>query len=342
VPIDELLDRVAAALPAGTMVVPPSVVGFDEQLRAELEITRAYHWLLDPDLAHRRQAADTPTEGPAAEQNQKNWDDNLWQTVDTELRVSRVAFVDNATALVTYRAYYAGHPSTVVPNPLTGVVQKVDGQWRIGMRGLCELARLSKVGCTSDDGPDASSLVGPPNGWNPVDSVPGAADPIRVLGDPASTVEQRIAAVENGDALRSVIAAGAQADARRVGQVSLQVVAARLLDPTHAQVLTSVVANGDPHLETPYPLVSNVVLVDGAWRAVSRFACGLEALATLTCPAATAVPTTTSAPPPSTRPATTLPPPTSTPPSTTPPSTTEGQPPASTTIVATTAPTTTP
>ena len=141
VPIDELLDRVAAALPTGTMVVPPSVIGFDEQLRAELEIQRAYHWLLDPDLAHRRQASDVPTEGPAAEQNQKNWDDNLWQTVDTELRVSRVAFVDNGTALVTYRAYYAGHPSTVVPNPLTGVVQKIDGQWRIGNRGLCELAR---------------------------------------------------------------------------------------------------------------------------------------------------------------------------------------------------------
>ena len=114
-----------------------------------------------------------PTEGPAAEQNQKNWDANLWQTVDTELRVSRVAFVDNGTALVTYRAYYAGHPSTVVPNPLTGVVQKIDGQWRIGNRGLCELARLAKLESASDDGLDASSLVGPPNGWNPVDSVPG-------------------------------------------------------------------------------------------------------------------------------------------------------------------------
>ena len=158
-----------------------------------------------------------------------------------------------------------------------------------------------------------------------------------MLGDPASTVEQRVAAVENGDALRPVIAAGAEADARRAGHVSLQVVAARLLDPTHAQVLTSVVADGDPYLETPYPLVSTVVLVDGAWRAVSRFACGLEALATLTCPAAAAVPTTTSAPPPSTRPATTLPATTSTP-----PSTTAGQPPVSTTIVVTTAPTTTP
>jgi hypothetical protein len=318
-------------------VVPPSVVGFDEQLRAELEIQRAYHWLLDPDLEHRQQATDAPIDEADAAQRQKNWNDNLWQTVNTELRVSRVAFVDNATALVTYRAYYGGQPSSVVPKPLTGVVQKVNGQWHVGMRGLCELATAAHLECARGDGPDASSLVGPPNGWNPVDSVPGAADPIRVLGDPASTVEQRVAAVENGDALRPVIAAGAEADARRAGGVSVQIVAARLLDPTHAQVLTSVVANGDPYLETPYPLVSNVVLVDGAWRAVGRLACGLEAVAGLTCPAAAAVPTTTAAPSPSTRPATTVPPTSSMP-----PSTTERPPPASTTIVATTAPTTTP
>ena len=179
VPIDELLDRVAAALPAGTMVVPPSVIGFDEQLRAELEIQRAYHWLLDPDLAHRRQASDVPTDGPGAEQNQKNWDDNLWQTVDTELRVSRVAFVDNGTARGHDRADYAGHPLTADPNPLTGVVQKIDGQWRIGNRGLCELARQAKLECASDDGIDASSLVGPPNGWNPARLRPrcGRPDP---------------------------------------------------------------------------------------------------------------------------------------------------------------------
>jgi hypothetical protein len=229
-----------------------------------------------------------------------------------------VSFVDNATALVTYRAYYGGQPSSVVRDPLTGLVQKVDGQWRVGASGLCDLARRANLTCSPGTGPDASSLVGPPNGWNAVDSVPGVADAFRVLGDPSSTVEQRVEVVENGVALRPVIEAGVRADARRAGQVAFQVVAARLVDPTHAQVLFSVVADGGPHLETPYPLVGNAVLVDGSWRAVSRFACGLSALATLACPAVTAAPTTTSAPPSTTRPVTTTRAPSSTT-STTPP-----------------------
>jgi len=291
IPIAELFDRVAAALPEGMMVVPPSVIGFDDQLRAELEIQRSYHWVLSPDPTKRQNSADAPPDDPvAAAQNQKTWDDNLWQTVDTELRVSRVTFIDRATALVTYRAYYSGHPSTVVREPLTGTAQKVDGQWLLGRRGLCDLATRANVGCVAGDGIDAAALVAPPSGWNAVDSVPGAADAIRVLADPASTVDQRVAVVENGAALRAVIAAGVAADGRRAGQVSVQIVAARLIDPTHAQVLTSVVAGGQPPLETPYPLPDDLVLVDGTWRAVARFACGLSALVTLQCPKATAVP----------------------------------------------------
>ena len=109
-PIDELLDRVAATLPPDTMVVPPSVVGFDEQLRAELEIQRAYHWVLNPnhDLGHGATFGATGrSRGRGAEQC-RTYNENYWQTKNTELRVSRVAFVDNATALVTYRAYYGG------------------------------------------------------------------------------------------------------------------------------------------------------------------------------------------------------------------------------------------
>src|SRR5262249_48467512 len=85
----------------------------------------------------------------------------------------------------------------------------------------------------------------------------------------------------------------AKVDAPYAGKVTFNVSGTRLLDATHGQLLYSVIADGDPHLETPYPLVGNAVLVDGAWRVSSRYACGLTALARLKGPAAAALPTTT-------------------------------------------------
>jgi hypothetical protein len=292
---DELLDRVAAVLPSSAMVVPPSVVGFDEQLRAELEIQRAYHWILSPNRDLGRGSTFGGDDDPAvAAQNQATYDANYWQTKDTELRVYRVAFVDSATALVTYRAYYGGQPSQVVNQPLTAVVERIDGHWRISAAGMCELAQASNIQCAgSPGGPTAVEFTTPPNGWNPVDSVPGIAEEFRVIANPSSTVDQRVAIVDQGGKLRDAIETGARADAARGGTVTFNVSGARLLDATHAQVLYSVIADGDPHLETPYPLVGNAVLVDGAWKVSSRFACGLTALATLKCPAAAALPTTT-------------------------------------------------
>jgi hypothetical protein len=293
VPIDELLDRVSAALPIGTMVVPPSVVGFDEQLRAELEIQRAYHWVLNPDRARGRAAVFGAPDDPASmARNQQTYDANLWQTVNTELRVSRVAFVDNATALVTYRAYYGGVPSGVVRTPMTGVAERIDGEWRLSQAGLCELGQAANVQCAGTGGPTASAFAAPPNGWNAVDSAPGAVAAFRLLADPTTTVDQRVLAIDQGPRLRDAVEAGVRADVARTNAVSFNVSGARLLDATHAQVLYSVIADGDPRLETPYPLVGNAVLVDGTWKVASRFACGLTALATLSCPAAAALPTT--------------------------------------------------
>jgi hypothetical protein len=293
VPVDELLDRVGAALPEGTMVVPPSVIGFDETLRAELEIQRAYHGLLNPDLDTRRDAIyGSPTDPASLAQAQRNWDQAGSQTSNTELRVERVTFVDNATAVVTYRAYYAGNPSPVVPKPLNGVAQRIDGKWRLSQSGICELARAAKLDCSSGDEPPTASYGTPPNGWNAVDSVPGLADAYRVVADPASTAAERLAVLDRGDLLKDAIASGVKADASRTN-VSFVVSGARLVDATHAQILYSLIADGEPHLETPYPLVGNAVLVDGRWKAASRYACGLTALATLSCPAAAALPTTT-------------------------------------------------
>ncbi len=299
--IDDLIDRVSAALPAGTMAVPPSVIGFDEQLRSELEIQRAYHDLLNPDLARRRDAITGESDSPEARaQAQQNWDQAGSQTANTELRVSRVTFLDSATAIVTYHAYYGGNPSPVVPKPLSGIAERVDGSWRLSQSGICELAQAAKLQCTSGDKPSTSSYTSPPNGWNAPDSVLGAVQAFRVIADPTTSVEQRLAVIDRSEPLRDAIAAGAQADAARVGTVTFNVSGARLLDPTHAQILYSLIAEGEPHLETPYPLVGNAVLVNGTWRVASRFACGLTALATLSCPPAAALPTTTTSTPPTT------------------------------------------
>jgi hypothetical protein len=326
VPIDEVIDRVAAALPDGTMVVPPSVVGFDEQLRAELEIQRAYHWVLSPDHERARGAALAPATGEGAEINQQSYDQNVSSIRDTEFRVSRVTFLDSVTALVTVRLYFGGMAWSGVPEPTTAVTEKVDGAWRVSQ--MCEYARAGGARCVPGDAPSAASFSPPPNGWNAVDSVPGLADAYRVVADPASSVDQRVATIDRGDQLRDAIARGVKADAAYAGNVTFTVSGARLLDPTHAQLLYSVIADGGPHLETPYPFVGNAVLVDGQWKVASRYACGLTALATLSCPAAAALPTPSTRPSPSTisttsttRPASTSVAPTSNPPATSAPTT---------------------
>jgi hypothetical protein len=333
-PVDGLLDRVAAALPPDTMVVPPSVVGFDEQLRAELEIQRAYHWILSPDRSKGHDSSfGAPDDPETAARNQQTYDENYWQTKNTELRVSRVAFVDAHTALVTYRAFYGGVPSSVVRTPLTGVAEEIDGQWRLSSAGLCELSQAANIQCAATGGPTTADVTVPPNGWNASDSVPGLADTYHVLANPSSTAEQRVLVVDQGEKLRDAIEAGVKADNDRAN-VSFVVSGARLLDPTHAQILYSLIAEG---LETPYPLVGNAVLVDGTWKAASRYACGLTALATLSCPAAAALPTTTSSTT-TTMPSTSTSPSTSSTSTSTSTSTTSTTAPTSTTLTPTTVP----
>ena len=314
--IDDLIDRVSAALPAGTMAVPPSVIGFDEQLRSELEIQRAYHDLLNPDLARRRDAITGESDSPEARaQAQQNWDQNQSQTANTELRVSRVTFLDSATAIVTYRAYYGGNPSPVVPKPLSGIAERVDGSWRLSQSGICELAQAAKLQCTSGDKPSTSSYTSPPNGWNAPDSVLGAVQAFRVIADPTTSVEQRLAVIDRSEPLRDAIAAGAagRRGTRRHGDVQ-RVRRRACSTPRTRRSCTPSIAEGEPHLETPYPLVGNAVLVNGTWKVASRFACGLTALATLSCPPAAALPTTTTSPtttsttPSTTAPTSTVPP----------------------------------
>jgi hypothetical protein len=294
---DELLDRVSAALPNGTMAVPPSVVGFGDQLRSELEIQRAYHLFLNPDHDRANAATLDPATGAGAETNLNTFNQNLESIKQAEFRVGRVAFVNQTTALVTVRLYFGGSAWNGVPDPTTQVAQLVDGAWRVSQS--CEYAAAGHVACVEGGGPDPSAFTAPPNGWNAPDSVPGLADSFRVLADPTSTAAARSAVVDRSGLLEAAIANGVQADASRTN-VSFVVSGARLVDATHAQILYSLIADGEPHLETPYPFVGNAVLVDGTWRVASRYACGLAALATLSCPAAAALPTTTTSAPAST------------------------------------------
>ena len=99
----------------------------------------------------------------------------------------------------------------------------------------------------------------------------------RVLADPTATLDARIGAVQDGEALREQVAAGLADDTPRAGAVAFNVEGARLVDADHTQILYSLVASGEPRLETPYPVVASAVRVDGVWRVARRYACGLTA-----------------------------------------------------------------
>ena len=100
-----------------------------------------------------------------------------------------------------------------MPKPLSGIAERVDGSWRLSQSGICELAEAAKLQCTSGDKPSTSSYTSPPNGWNAPDSVLGAVQAFRVIADPTTSVEQRLAVIDRSEPLRDAIAAGAEADA---------------------------------------------------------------------------------------------------------------------------------
>ena len=294
VDIEGLLDRISATLPEGLIVVPGSVAGTAQQIRNELEIQRAYHWLLSTDLNKRLQS----NEAPSRPENGDRWAENEWQAIDTEMRVSRVTFVDSDTAIATYAIYYMAHRSSLAPDPFTGLVVRVDGMWKLSAQDICQLSAIQGPGCDSPPEQDPANFVVPPDGWSLPASAPEAVAAFRVLADPTATVDARVAAVQDGPALGAEVATGLADDAARAGGVAFNVEAARLVDADHAQILYSLVANGEPLLETPYPLVASAVRVDGVWRAARRYACGLTALAGTACnlPSASVITTTPLAP----------------------------------------------
>jgi len=251
------------------------------------------------DVEKRRLASEgrSDTQDPA--QSDATYEERRSEAVEVDLRVSRVSFVDLDTAIVAYRVYFMGRPSPIATVPLTALVVRRDGRWMISSQGICQLAAYADQPCEAPVGPE--DFVTAPDGWAAASTQPEAVAALRQLADPQSGVDGRIAVVEDGDALRAEIAAGVDADAGRAGRVSLNVLGARALTPDRVQLLYSLVAEGEPRLETPYPVAATFVRVDGAWRALRRYACGLAALAGTPCALPSAVtPSTTTAPPPST------------------------------------------
>jgi hypothetical protein len=279
VDIEGLLDRISATLPEGLMVVPGSVVGTAQQLRNELEIQRTYHWLLSTDVDKRMQSNGAPPRSDNADR----WAEHAGEAVNTEMRVSRVAFVDADIAIVTYAIYYGPQRSSLAPRPFTGLVTRVDGTWKLSAQDICQLSAIEGPGCASPPEQDPSNFAVAPDGWSLPSSAPDVIAAFRVLADPTASLDARVGVVQDGDALRDQVAAGLAADAPRAGGVAFNVEGARLVDATHAQILYSLVANGGPPLETPYPVIASAVRVDGVWRVARRYACGLTALAGSAC-----------------------------------------------------------
>jgi hypothetical protein len=295
-PLEDVLDRIGAALPGGLIVVPTSALTADDQLRSELDIQRAYFWLVNTDPEKRSRAHEARPDDQDPATSESTYEERKSEAVNVEMRVSRIAFVDLDTAIVSYRVYYSGTPSPIANVPLTALVVRRDGRWVISSQGICQLSVYTDNPCDAPVGPDDFVLA--PDGWASPSTQTEAVDALRVLADPSSTVDARVAAVEDGDAVREQVESGANADAARGGGVSLNVLGARVLAPGRVQVLYSLVADGEPRIETPYPVTATAVLVDGTWKVLRRYACGLTALAGQPCalPAA-AVTTTTTTPP---------------------------------------------
>jgi hypothetical protein len=293
--LEDVLDRIGAALPEGLIVVPTSVLSADDQLRSELDIQRAYHWLLNTDVEKRRLASEGRPDNQDPAESEATYQERRSEAVEAELRVSRVAFVDLDTAIVSYRVYYMGNPSPIANVPLTALVVRRDGRWTISSQGICQLAAYADRPCEAPVGPGDYVLA--PDGWDSPSAHVDAVAALRVLADPMSTVDARVAVVEDGEAVRAQVEAGATADAARGGGSSLNVLGARVLSPGRVQVLYSLVADGSPRVETPYPVTATVVQIDGTWRVLRRYACGLTALAGEPCALPVVASTTTTTEP---------------------------------------------
>ena len=210
-PLEDVLDRIGAALPEGLIVVPTSVLSADDQLRSELDIQRAYHWLVSTDIEKRRLASEGRPDMQDPSVGEATYEERKSEAMGADMRVSRVAFVDLDTAIVSYRVYYMGQPSPIANVPLTSLMLRRDGRWVISSQGICQLSVYADNPCDAPVGPE--DYVVAPDGWAAPGTQPDAVAALRVLADPVAGVDARAAVVEDGEAVRDEIEAGVAADA---------------------------------------------------------------------------------------------------------------------------------
>ncbi len=226
----QVLTDVTAALPAGFQVVPASELGTHEQLRAELEIQRAFFDLLSLDEPTRNAAvegADHASPEVRAEGN-RTFQRYLSQLVNVEFRVQRVSFLDADHANLVFMTYYGGAPSPVLTQPFDAHAVRVDGRWKVSSSTVCTLTLLGGAPCI----PQPGQAIEPPPGWELPETQPSLVDAFTRLSRPDVTV------VVSG---------------------------VRLVDSDHGEVFYSVTAPKQPGLETPYPLIARATRLAGRW-----------------------------------------------------------------------------
>lgn len=272
-----LLDQVAAALPSGLQVVPATQLGSREQLRAELEIQRAFFDLLNLDEPIRNAAMEGGDQATAEQraQGDATFQRYLDQLVSVELRVERFSFLDADHARVVFMTYYAGSPSPVLSEPFDADVVRVDGVWKVSSSTICTLTILAGAPCI----PQAGQAIKAPPGWDPPSAHPEVVEPFTRFTAANATAEERVAVLERGETLRTEVEAGVVADEPYASATELVISGVRLSDADHAEVFYSLNGPAAAGLETPYPLSANAVREGGIWKVSAADACGLSAFA---------------------------------------------------------------
>ena len=121
----------------------------------------------------------------------------------------------------------------------------------------------------------------PPAGWEPPVT---QADAASVFSRFASSTDanQRVALIDNGEAVRAVVAAGVAADTGH--RVVLVISGVRTIGASAVELLYAMRVTG-PDQVTPYPLIGRVVRNGAHWLVSQEYACGLQAFLGLGCPA---------------------------------------------------------
>ena len=271
----EVRAQIAVALGTDYAAVSPTELGYTDQRLAQLLIQHAYWWLISPDPAERHAAS----EG-VDPKGDETYAQHAQETFNVELRVERVTFLSPDTASLVYRIYYGNSPSPILPEPQQGEAVRVDGTWTLAASTRCSLANLVAIQC---DGQEAAPPT-PPAGWQSVTSLdPAIVQVFTALANPDATVEERVAAVEDGAGHRAGIEAGVTADRQWIGKVHFLIVGWRD-EPGYGTDVLYALSTDDDGPATPYPVVGRAVPSGTSWVAAQQYRCGLRGLASQSCP----------------------------------------------------------